>query len=177
MPGGWAMKITLCGSARFEGHFKLWNEVLSLAGHLVYSLSVYPSDKAGQKTWYTEDEKIILDRVHKDKIDASDAVLILNVFGYVGQSTLGEIEFARNKKKELFALESWGKGNGISAEHFGDFRQACWKLIPEYKGSVIDSTSAAGFAYPFDLLGVAGEKRSRLIKMISDFDMALVNVK
>lgn len=167
------MKITLCGSARFENHFKLWNEVLSLAGHTVYSLAVYPSDKAGQKSWYTEEEKIILDKVHKDKIKASNAILVLNVFGYVGESTLSEINFAIEKQKDIYALESWGKGFGIGASHYDSIQKLCYEMIPEYQGSPIDSTSRAGFKYPYDLLGSAGPARSRLVTMISEREVAL----
>lgn len=164
------MKITLCGSARFESHFKLWNEILSLAGHTVYSLAVYPSDKAGQKSWYTESQKTTLDKVHKDKIKASDAVLVLNVFGYVGESTLSEIAFAIQHQKKLYALESWGAGFGIGSSHFEHIQKLCKKLIPEYKGSPIDTTSRSGYLYPFDLLGEAGPDRSALVQMTREHD-------
>lgn len=50
------MLITLCGSARFEKEFKEINERLSLEGHVVYSLAVYPSDKPC-KNWYTAEQK------------------------------------------------------------------------------------------------------------------------
>jgi hypothetical protein len=43
------MIITLCGSARFEETFKQVNEDLSLNGHIVLSLAVYPSDHENNK--------------------------------------------------------------------------------------------------------------------------------
>lgn len=96
--------ITLCGSARFEAAFKRWNETLTLEGHAVFSLSVYPSDKAG-KDWYTAEEKVMLDRAHKMKIDASDEVFVVDVDyaiahakvqhpPYIGDSTRSEIAHA-----------------------------------------------------------------------------------
>lgn len=163
------MKITLCGSARFESHFKIWNEVLSLAGHTVYSLAVYPSDKRGIKVWYTDEEKETLDRVHKQKIENSDAAFILNVFGYVGPSTLSEIEFAVKHQKQLYAIESWGKGFGIGAEHHEHVYKKCHEIIPDYQGASIDFTTNAGFMQPWDLLPEAGSRRTRLVEMLNDF--------
>jgi len=95
------MKITLCGSARFEPQFKEWNRRLSLAGHLVYSLSCYPSDHGG-KDWYTAEQKIMLDLVHKDKIANSDAIVVINENGYIGDSTRSEIEHARALGKKIY---------------------------------------------------------------------------
>lgn len=99
------MIITLCGSAKFEAEFKHWNEVLTFAGHAVFSLAVYPSDKSGVKCWYSDIEKVALDDVHKRKIAASEAVVILNVGGYYGESTLSEINFALTHNKPIYWLE------------------------------------------------------------------------
>lgn len=93
-----SMKITLCGSAKFEKEFKEYNKRLSLAGHVVYSLSVYPSDM-GQKNWYNDKEKEMLDKVHKNKILNSDAIYIVAPGGYIGDSTKSEISFAREHNK------------------------------------------------------------------------------
>lgn len=98
------MRITLCGSAKFESAFKEWNERLSLQGHVVYSLAVYPSDKMDNKNWYTPKEKLKLDKVHKDKIHNSDAVLVLNVGGYIGDSTTSEIKYAHRSNKRVYYL-------------------------------------------------------------------------
>ena len=99
------MKITLCGSARFEEQFHAWNEALTLAGHVVYSLAVFPSIKGGEKSWYTEEQKKQLDKAHKDKIWYSDAIVVLNVGGYIGDSTLSEVRFAGVQRKEIYWLE------------------------------------------------------------------------
>lgn len=85
------MIITLCGSLRFEDQFKAWDERLTLAGHTVFTVSVYPSDK-GQKKWYDESTKAKLDAAHKRKIDASDAILVIG--DYIGPSTASEISHA-----------------------------------------------------------------------------------
>lgn len=103
------MKITLCGSTRFEKQFKEWNERLTLVGHVVHSITVYPSDKGGKKEWYTDDQKVAFDRAHKRKIADSDAILVLNVDGYIGESTVSEIAHAQFLSKKVFYTHPMGK--------------------------------------------------------------------
>lgn len=100
------MKITLCGSARFEDEFKDANKRLSLAGHVVYSLAVFPSDESG-KNWYTPKQKETLDRVHKLKIKNSEAILVICPEGYIGDSTQSEITYTMSLKgmKIYFDIE------------------------------------------------------------------------
>lgn len=52
--------ITLCGSSKFKDLFNLLNKNLSLMGYVVFSLGVY--GHSGDKI--TEEQKIILDKVH-----------------------------------------------------------------------------------------------------------------
>ncbi len=100
-----AAKVTLVGSARFEAQFHEWSEKLTLAGMVVYSLAVFPSTKGGEKSWYTEEQKHTLDLVHLTKIVHSDCVVVLNVEGYVGESTRREIEFATRIGRPVYYLE------------------------------------------------------------------------
>jgi hypothetical protein len=97
------MRITLCGSAKFENQYKQANKDLTLAGHVVYSLACYPSDLGG-KNWYTVAEKRMLDAVHLRKIDNSDAILVIDVPGYIGKSTRREINHANRTGKRVFYL-------------------------------------------------------------------------
>ena len=163
--------ITLCGSARFERLFKAWNEALTLSGHTVFSLAVYPSDKAGQKNWYSEDQKLELDRAHFRKIEKSDAIFVLNRYAYIGESTLREIEHARSLGKMMFALESWGKGLGICESHTGAVRDDMEKDgLPRASSSPVDTFAASrtGFRCPWsgDLLGHAGSLRSSIVQLV-----------
>ncbi|MDE2105440.1 MAG: hypothetical protein KGL39_49895 [Patescibacteria group bacterium] len=41
-------------------------------------------------------DKAALDELHKRKIDLADEVLVLNVGGYIGDSTRSEIEYAHS---------------------------------------------------------------------------------
>lgn len=96
------MRITLCGSARFEDMFHKWNKDLTLAGHTVYALAVYPSYMEGNKNWYSENQKTLLDLVHLDKISNSDAIVVIDVDEYYGDSTKREIAWARMQGKKVY---------------------------------------------------------------------------
>jgi len=51
------------------------------------------------------DEKQMLDRLHKQKIDRADRIHVINVGGYVGDSTHSEIEYARENGVKISWLE------------------------------------------------------------------------
>ncbi len=107
------MRITLCGSTRFEPQFHEWNHKLALAGHTVYSLSLFGREandqgKDGNKI-VTEEEKIVLDLVHLDKIMNSDAIVVIDVDEYVGFSTAREVRWARMQNKRVFWITAHSK--------------------------------------------------------------------
>lgn len=102
--------ITLCGSAKFENMFHAWNEILTLRGFVVISLAVYPSYKNNIKNWYDEKTKKVLDQVHLNKIDVSQAIFVITSnklvnYGsepYIGESTSNEIRYALETGKDVF---------------------------------------------------------------------------
>lgn len=96
------MKITICGSLRYEKEIQEWHERLSLAGHTVYSMIALPSQKGGVKDWYTDKEKMVLDLLHLSKIEESDAVFIVTTDNYIGESTNREITWAMIRGKERY---------------------------------------------------------------------------
>ncbi len=53
----------------------------------------------------TPTEKIRLDVLHKLKIDLADEVFVINVGGYIGESTASEIEHALAQQKPIRYLE------------------------------------------------------------------------
>ena len=84
--------VCLCGSTRFSEAFRHANLTETLAGRIVLTIGCdLRSDDAlglGPET------KARLDDLHKRKIDLADEILVLNVGGYVGESTRSEIEYA-----------------------------------------------------------------------------------
>lgn len=47
----------------------------------------------------------MLDDLHKRKIDMADAIYVINKGGYIGSSTLGEIQYAKQAGKEILFME------------------------------------------------------------------------
>ena len=43
----------------------------------------------------------MLDKMHKERIKMSDAILVVNVDDYIGNSMKKEIEFAKSLNKEI----------------------------------------------------------------------------
>ena len=47
----------------------------------------------------------MLDEIHKAKIELADEIFVINVNGYIGESTRSEIEWATALKKKIRYLE------------------------------------------------------------------------
>ena len=95
--------ITLCGSTRFKEQFLEAQKRLTLAGNIVISVGLF--GHSGDDEVWTEGTKEMLDDMHKRKIDMADGIYVINVGGYIGQSTLSEIEYARSQGKPVEFLE------------------------------------------------------------------------
>ena len=98
--------ITLCGSTKFKDDFIKMQESLTLSGCIVISVGLFghADDKFG--TIITPEVKEMLDDIHKRKIDISDGIYVINVGGYIGDSTRSEIEYAKRTGKDIQYLES-----------------------------------------------------------------------
>ena len=46
----------------------------------------------------------LLGKIHSRKIDISDAIYVVNVNGYIGNSTRNEIEYAMSIGKEILSI-------------------------------------------------------------------------
>lgn len=90
--------ITICGSLRFMNEIMDIAEKMELEGNCMIS-PIYPTNS--DKDAYTDEEAEMLDKMHKEKIKISDAILVVNVNGYVGESTKSEIEYAKSLNKEI----------------------------------------------------------------------------
>lgn len=89
--------ITLCGSTRFKEAFLEQQKRLTLEGNIVLGLFGHSGDG---EVW-TEGVKAMLDDMHKRKIDMADEIFVINVGGYIGESTRSEIEYAKRTGKAV----------------------------------------------------------------------------
>lgn len=90
--------VCLCGSSRFAEEFQQVSYDLTMAGEIVLSIGLAPVATAqpgrGEGVGPSSVEKIALDELHQRKIDLADYVYVVDVDGYVGESTRSEIRYA-----------------------------------------------------------------------------------
>lgn len=94
--------ITLCGSMKFKNEFMKVRDELVLNGNIVFT----PNFFSDENIKINSEIKKMLDEMHKQKIKMSDEIYVINVGGYIGESTKTEIEYARIKGKKISYLES-----------------------------------------------------------------------
>lgn len=103
--------ITLCGSTKFKNEFLKVQKDLTLSGNIVISVGLF-GYSGDSEVWEDMDEgtltktKEMLDDMHKRKIDMADEIFVINVGGYVGESTKSEIEYAKSHGKKVNYLEN-----------------------------------------------------------------------
>jgi hypothetical protein len=99
--------VCLCGSTRFYEAFMQANYEETMAGRIVLSVGffMHRADTHNESVGCTPEQKIGLDELHKRKIDLADEVIVLNVGGYIGESTRSEIEYAQRLGMPIRYLE------------------------------------------------------------------------
>ena len=102
--------VTLCGSTRFKEEFMEAQKRLPLEGKIVISVGLF-GHSGDSEVWEGMDEgtltrtKEMLDDMHKRKIDMADEIFVINVGGYIGESTASEIAYAKAAGKAVSYLE------------------------------------------------------------------------
>lgn len=96
--------VCLCGSGRFREAFERAEAAETLAGKIVLTIGLNTKDAAREPG--LSGLKPFLDDLHLRKIDLADEVLVLNVGGYVGESTANEIRYAEKTGKPVRYLET-----------------------------------------------------------------------
>lgn len=106
------MKITICGSIKFFEEMKRIQEELEMMGHTVFT----PVKAKGVDYWAEDNTARVkakrglgLIEEHMDKIEKSEAILVVNVTkneikNYIGANTFLEMGFAYYRKKKIYLL-------------------------------------------------------------------------
>lgn len=97
--------VCLCGSTRFMDAYHAANRKFSLAGKIVLTVEIVTYDETEDLQGRDPEVKRRLDELHLRKIDLADTVFVCNVGGYIGESTLNEIAYARKIGKPVQYLE------------------------------------------------------------------------
>ena len=98
--------ITLCGSTKFKEAFLDTQKRLTLEGNIVISVGLF--GHSGDEEVWNPGIKDMFDDMHLRKIDMADEVYVVNVGGYIGESTKREIEYAKGQGKMITYLEGHG---------------------------------------------------------------------
>ena len=103
--------VTMCGSTKFKEEYLEATKWLTLQGIIVISVGLF-GQTDGDKL--KVEEKIMLDKLHKGKIDICDEIFVINPSNYVGTSTTSEINYAielgkgvRYYTEELDEINQW----------------------------------------------------------------------
>lgn len=99
--------ITLCGSLKFQKEMMIVAEKMALEGNCILT-PVYPTLDNIERT---EEQLIKLKEAHFKRIELSDAILVVNVNNYIGNSTNLEIEYAKKLEKEIIYYTDLIKNN------------------------------------------------------------------
>lgn len=98
--------VCLCGSTRFVAQFNHQRQALTRQGWIVLSIEVVTTQAREHDPQHSDPAmKATLDELHLRKIDLADEALILNVGGYIGESTRAEIQYAEKVGTPVRYLE------------------------------------------------------------------------
>jgi len=101
------MVVCLCGSTKFKAEFEQANYEETMRGNIVLSVGSFPHTDIWRPA-LSPQEKEALDMLHKHKIDLADEILVINVGGYIGDSTRLEIEYATLTGKPIRFISQIG---------------------------------------------------------------------
>ena len=89
--------ITLCGSLKFQKEMMTVAEKMALEGYCILT----PVYLVLENMKATEEQLIKLKEAHFKRIELSDAILVVNINNYIGESTNLEIDYAKKLGKEI----------------------------------------------------------------------------
>ncbi len=99
--------VCICGSSRFVAEMAIQAWELEKQGKIALGINLLPASYRPPEGLHdhhqaeAEGVKEILDTLHLRKIDQADRVLVMNIDGYIGDSTRDEIEYAARTGKPI----------------------------------------------------------------------------
>ena len=89
--------LTLCASMRFTQEM----QALALTLEINHGFNVLQCTYNPKEIAISETEKQAIVDAHIKKIDLSDAIYVVDIDGYIGQSVKEEIDYAKSQGKEI----------------------------------------------------------------------------
>jgi hypothetical protein len=109
--------VTLCGSSRFCGVMAVMAWEFEKLGQIALGLHLLPQEYCEKKGMVPDEDGNIhhigeqegveeaMDTLHFKKIEMADSIYVVNVGGYIGESTAREIEYAKHLGKPISYYE------------------------------------------------------------------------
>ena len=95
--------ITLCGSMKFKKDMMITAQELAIEGNCVLT----PTYLVLEDVEITDEIREKLKEAHFKRIEMSDAIFVININNYIGESTKLEIEQAKKLGKEIVYYMEW----------------------------------------------------------------------
>lgn len=95
--------ITLCGSMKFKKNMMITAQELASEGNCVLT----PTYPVLEDVEITDEIREKLKEAHFKRIEMSDAIFVININNYIGESTKLEIEHAKKLGKEIVYYTEW----------------------------------------------------------------------
>lgn len=129
--------LIICDHSKLKSHLDTWEKICTLSGHSL---------------------------VERGNVKGAEGILLINYLAHISPFDLKLVEEALLYDKRLYALESWGRYNGIRPNHFQHIRDEVKEL--GISGISLIDTTAPRFKPWHELLPPPGEKRSTLVQMV-----------
>lgn len=95
--------ITICGSMKYEKEMPL----IAFKLETKHGYNVLQCVYISEKEKLTSHDAEALKAAHYKKIDLSDGIYVVDIQGYIGESTREEIRYAKENKKEVIMHSSF----------------------------------------------------------------------
>lgn len=95
--------ICICGSTKFKDEYLKAQIDITMNGEIFLTVGFF--GHSGDSFAFKPETKAMIDKLHFRKIDLSDEIFVINVNGYIGESTRNEIEYAQKQGKTVKYLE------------------------------------------------------------------------
>jgi len=157
--------VCLCGSTKFKEAYEKVTMEESLKDNIVLSVGCFTNN---DKIDLNDTEKQRFDDLHKKKIDMADEIIILNVKGYIGESTKSDILYAKESGKLIRYLEDpdwYGFGDEPELGEV-ELKKEEWEEFSKGINNVFDKGQIKS-ALINKLTGIIDEKDEKSVKIIN----------
>lgn len=137
--------------AVIAGSMKFWNTILEVADRLTQDGYIVLAPFKDHRDKLTKEDRDLHDKIQAQRIDMADEMYVVNLGGYIGDSTQKEIDYAASKGTKIIYHEEMRKKPYIvtlcgSTRFKTEFTYQAEKLSKE--GKIVLTPSIFDVSYP-----------------------------